>query len=795
MNSDHDVAGHGWSRRCFLGVMILLLVAGPVRAATNYTIIGWNNLGMHCMDSDYSVFSILPPYNTIHAQVIISTSNTVARLLTNTTGYAVFYSAIGDLTGSTNSTAAGKGNYWDYLPYGSVAVNQGLPVPTRSFWMPTNGAAEAMDYEFTEANFGSTSRWYAAYGIPIFPYDDTGMPNQYPMMRLALKNNAGSTLKTTDIVLPVSDEMDCKLCHLSGSGPAARPAAGWVNDPHPGRDYRLNILRLHDERQWTSNAALYAAALASNACNPAGLYAQVVVDKKPFVCATCHKSEALPIPQLLGIPPLTTAMHKRHAGVIDPRNNQTLDAASNRMACYTCHPGSVTRCLRGAMGKAVAADGTLEMQCQSCHGAMSDVGGNRTGWVDEPTCEACHTGDAVSNSGQIRYTNAFDSPGHWRAPSNRRFAVNLNTPATGASLYRFSTGHGNLQCEACHGSTHAESPSAFANDNQQNITLQGHAGVIVECNACHYGSPSTSNGGPHGLHPVGSNWGHGGAAGSTGNACKPCHGTDLRGTVLSRVHHNRSTYIKNWDFGGSSTNTYWRGKQIGCYECHDDFTTEAGRHTATSHRPPTVAPASAFTVAGTSVTLTPTVSAGTLRIVSQPANGTVALSGNTATYTPGLGYAGTDTFTYAANDGWRDSNLATGTVVVTEVFTGHDGIPDWWRVAYFPGHAITDSVNCATCDPDGDGQSNLNEYLADTNPRDGRSVNRIFTIAPTNGNVRVDFTSLLGQRFNVERRDDLTTGSWSNFTGTVWGHTDTTSATDTNAAGLPHRFYRVRVLP
>ena len=25
---------------------------------------------MHCMDADFSVFSILPPYNTIQAQVI-----------------------------------------------------------------------------------------------------------------------------------------------------------------------------------------------------------------------------------------------------------------------------------------------------------------------------------------------------------------------------------------------------------------------------------------------------------------------------------------------------------------------------------------------------------------------------------------------------------------------------------------------------------------------------------------------------------------------------------------------------
>ena len=782
----------------YLVLGILLLTGGLANAATNYTIIGWNNLGMHCMDSDFSVFSILPPYNTIHAQVIVSTNSGAAQLLISSNGYYVSYSAVGDYANSTNSTSLGKGNYWDYTPYGGVAMNQGLAVPTNSFWMPTNGPAPTMLYEFTEANFGSTSRWFAAYGIPVMPYDDTGMPNQYPMMRLTLQNGAGTTLKTTDIVLPVSDEMDCKLCHLSGSGPSARPVAGWVNDLNPGRDYRLNILRLHDDRQWASNATIYAAALASNSCNAAGLYATVVVDKRPCVCATCHKSEALPIPQLLGIPQLTTAIHKHHANVIDPRNNQTLNVASNRTACYTCHPGSVTRCLRGAMGKAVAADGSMAIQCQNCHGSMGDVGGERKGWVQEPTCQACHTGDAVSNSGQIRYNDAYDLPGHWREPTNARFATNPNTPANGASLYRFSRGHGNLQCEACHGSTHAEFPSAFANDNKQSIDLQGHAGMLVECTACHYGSPSASAGGPHGMHRVGGSWtsgGHGSSAGSSGTACMPCHGTDLKGTVLSRVQNNRPTYTKSdWDFGGGSSRTFWRGTQIGCFDCHDG-PSETGRHTASPHVAPTVSASSAATVSGTSVTLTPTVSAGTLRIVSQPGNGTVAVGGNIATYNPGFGYSGTDTFTYASNDGWRDSNVSTGKVVVTEVSTVNDGIPDWWRAYYFPGHTITDNVNCATSDPDGDGLNNLKEYMAGTNPRDGRSVNRIFTVAPTNGRIRVEFTSFLGQKFVIERSDTLAPAVWTNVSGTVWGRTDATGVTDTNAASSTRRFYRVRVLP
>jgi len=38
-------------------------------------------------------------------------------------------------------------------------------------------------------------------------------------------------------VLPVSDKMDCRTCHASGTQDAAKPAAGWVWDG------------LHDERQ------------------------------------------------------------------------------------------------------------------------------------------------------------------------------------------------------------------------------------------------------------------------------------------------------------------------------------------------------------------------------------------------------------------------------------------------------------------------------------------------------------------------------------------------------------------
>ena len=115
---------------------------------------------------------------------------------------------------------------------------------------------------------------------------------------------------------------------------------------------------------------------------------------------------------------------------MDPELKITLDNSANRAACYRCHPGSTTRCLRGAMGSAIAADGSMEMQCQSCHGNMSAVGSaSRVGWFMEPNCQSCHTGTATNNSGQIRYTSAFDTNGAPRAmPADQTFATTPNTP-------------------------------------------------------------------------------------------------------------------------------------------------------------------------------------------------------------------------------------------------------------------------------------------------------------------------------------------------------------------------------
>jgi len=637
-----------FSASAAFGVALAILFAWPLSAQTTSQVLSWNNLGMHCMDDDFSVLAILPPYNTVHAQVVVGTNGT-ARRVDGSGSVQVSYRAVLDSDGSINTTSIGKGNFWDYVyPMlgAPLAPDQGLELlgAAPGAWMPgPANTPRTMNYE-------AAPGWFVAWGIPITPYDDDLQFNPYPLMHVST-SGGGFTSASTDIVLPVSLEINCRLCHASGAGVAARPEPDWEWHPVPAKDYRLNILRLHDQIRFQTGPAAYSNILANAGFNTQGLYASVVKSGRPVLCALCHLSEAVPGSGQPGVPPLTEAVHGFHAGVNDPVSGQPLGTVLNRAACYSCHPGAETRCLRGAMGRAVGADGQLAIQCQDCHGPMSAVAStNRTGWLDEPNCQACHTGDAVSNNGQIRYDNARISDSELRVAVNQRFATNPNTPGTGHSLFRFSKGHGGLYCSACHGSTHAEFPSAFFNDNVASMQRQGHVGQMSECSACHGSTPSTSTGGPHGMHSLGWVNGHK-TPGKTPANCQACHGTTYRGTVLSRS-------FKQQTLDGQS---FWRGRRIGCYECHNGSGGGGDQPAA-----PTAASRTASTTVNQPVAIALTASTSLLRIVSQPTTGMVGLSGTTATYYPATGFVGSETFTFCSDSGFRESALATVTVTVSD---------------------------------------------------------------------------------------------------------------------------------
>ncbi|MGK2859608.1 MAG: Ig-like domain-containing protein [Thermoanaerobaculia bacterium] len=630
--------------RFLVVVAILSLLAGSA-AAAGYRLVGWSELGMHCMDGDYSLMAILPPYNTIHAQLI----DPSGKLVKSSGQITVTYQAVADAKGSINSTSAGKTNFWTYAP---AIFGVTLPVDTGLAGMRMPGVSntpQAMLFDAASARFD-------AEGIPITPIDDAGAGNAFPMMRLTARDAGGNVLATTEISLPVSDEVSCGECHATGRHAGAKPASGWANDPSSLRDVRLNILRLHDDLE--GGRASFIAALAAVGYRSEGLVA-TATHGTPILCAKCHATNALGVNGVDGVPPLTRAMHGGHAIVLDLSTGQPLGTSVSRDSCYLCHPGANTRCLRDAMGSAGKPDGTYSMDCQQCHGSMSEIASaTRRGWLDEPGCGNCHTGTETANSGQLRYESAFDAPGHHRVPASSTFATNGDSPVAGSSLFRTSRGHGGLFCPACHGAPHAVAPSREASDDAQSVTISGSAGAIGECSSCHGSVPSTTTGGPHGMHPVGASWvsGHE-KAGRTG--CSNCHGADLRGGPLSGMLADRSLSTK---FG---TKNWWRGYRVGCYSCHNGPNSES----AIKNRAPSVN--AAQIVASENGEGNADIVASDLdgdplayRIVSKPKHGSAGISGTTVTYRPDPGFAGADSFTIAARDTSLDSNLATVSVTV-----------------------------------------------------------------------------------------------------------------------------------
>ena len=89
----------------------LLALATPAHAVSRYTLLGWNDLGLHCSDPDYQAFALQPPANTIEAQLI----DPDGRLVAATNGLTVTYEAVADPDGSITATSVGKTNFWAFV--------------------------------------------------------------------------------------------------------------------------------------------------------------------------------------------------------------------------------------------------------------------------------------------------------------------------------------------------------------------------------------------------------------------------------------------------------------------------------------------------------------------------------------------------------------------------------------------------------------------------------------------------------------------------------------------------------
>jgi hypothetical protein len=515
----------------------------PVTAAsTGYALVAWTELGMHCIDgNDYSVFSVLPPYNVIHAQLVQKTEPPVLI----TSGITITYQSTADSKGSINTSSSGKTNFWTYVR--TLFLNSVPPETGLAGYKTQSHTPQPLTYNSIEG-------YWEAVGIPTVPTDDKSKFNPFPMVKLVAKDTAGHVLATASIVLSVSDEMSCATCHASNSDKNAMPSSGWVNNPDPAKDTKLNILKKHDDR-WPISQ--YLSQLEANGWSYQPSLYQTANSGTAVLCAACHSDNALGLPGIPGVGPLTTDMHTLHGSQILLATGTTLDVnskTSDLNSCYLCHPGPVTLCKRGAMNTQL---------CSACHGNLTKVGDpTRTGWLDVPSCQMCH------NSG-LRYTSTFTSKGQWRQTKDLTFATNPDVPQPGKDLFRYSAGHGAVFCSACHGSPHAEYPSLQANDNVYPTGLQGYVAKVTECGVCHGSLPVSATGGPHGIHTLGQTWvnesGHQNYVDRYGyQACAYCHGVRFNGSALSQSKIQRTFTVED-----GNVKTFPALHQFTCYDCHN----------------------------------------------------------------------------------------------------------------------------------------------------------------------------------------------------------------------------------
>jgi hypothetical protein len=302
----------------------------------NYVLLGWNDLGMHCYQRNFQDIAVLPPYNTLWAQVI--KRGDPPQIVTQ--GIRVQYSF------PDNKISSTKTDFWTYAPQ-LFGVN--LP---DNVGLKGKGLADVMD---------AKNGFFIAEGIPLTEFSDSApnTPYWYQKAELVAKEaNTGTVLASLTVVAPVSTEMHCDTCHAPGKDPGGNQART-----------ELNILALHDREQGTN-----------------------LLNSRPVLCARCHSSNALGAPGVSGVPSLSNAMHGLHSEPVP----STLDGC---YSCHPGPTTKCLRDTM-SQNVTSAIDPTRKMNCIDCHGTMSQVAQNPNPWLNEPRCDGCHTPTATHEYNQ-----------------------------------------------------------------------------------------------------------------------------------------------------------------------------------------------------------------------------------------------------------------------------------------------------------------------------------------------------------------------------------------------------------
>lgn len=138
--------------------------SGAASAASNYTVIARNDLGMHCACPTFAGFLLLPPWNTVRVQVLQKGSDSVQVV---SSGITVSYS----LAEETDASLQADPYFSQWITYSPKLFPGFQPV--------VNGKVQGLaGYGITgNATYDSQSQSWIAKGIPAYPVT-TGDPTK-----------------------------------------------------------------------------------------------------------------------------------------------------------------------------------------------------------------------------------------------------------------------------------------------------------------------------------------------------------------------------------------------------------------------------------------------------------------------------------------------------------------------------------------------------------------------------------------------------------------------------------------
>lgn len=242
------------SRSCLLLIILLPFTFSSAWAQGQHVILVTNDLGMHCMNRNHANMSILPPYNTLNAQVVQRGDlDHLPQLVTG--GLTLEYSVPG------NTYSVGKTDFWDY----DVDLF-GVDLP------PNVGLAG----KGLTGVFDLNGELFTAEGIPLTPFTDAepNVEDPYQQGLVILRDAGGVELARARPVMPVSTEVTCVSsgCHSSemnilyehenegGFNPNNRPilcaschGSPPLTGPHPGSAGYFSK-RIHDKHKFIDSS-------------------------------------------------------------------------------------------------------------------------------------------------------------------------------------------------------------------------------------------------------------------------------------------------------------------------------------------------------------------------------------------------------------------------------------------------------------------------------------------------------------------------------------------------------------